>query len=58
MSRKETLDNLSSIYQQLQDILQEQIDFQSPDSNFFLALRCGAVSALGAIKQYKIREKI
>ena len=56
--REEVIDRLERTYNQLLLTLQEQIDNQSPDSNFFLALRCGAVSALGAIKQYKTREKL
>jgi hypothetical protein len=56
--REEVIDRLERTYRQLFLTLQEQIDNQSPDSNFFLALRCGVVSSLGAIEQYKTREKI
>jgi hypothetical protein len=55
--RQVVIDHLENSYKELYATLQKEIEAQSPDSNFMLALRCGVVSALGAFKQYKSRLK-
>jgi len=56
--RATILNDLDFMYKAIQSHLEVYMKVAPEDTNLFQALHCGTVSALGAIRQYKEREKL